>query len=391
MNLHEYQAKAILQEFGIPIQKPYMIFNLADIQAVLKAFKGRPLVAKVQVHAGGRGKAGGVKILKEDDNRAKILEELLHFKIVTKQTGAKGMPSSGVLVSEACHIQKEFYLACLIDRTLAQPVLIASKEGGMDIEELAHKRPEAILKMPFSYSGRLHPFQLRKLRAFMDWKEPVYEPALELAKNLAKAFIETDASLCEINPLVMTKENEILALDAKMSLDDNALFRHKALEAFFDPTQQAASEVEAKAFDLSYVALEGNIGCMVNGAGLAMATMDIIDYYGGKPANFLDVGGSATADKVAQGFKIILKDPHVKALLVNIFGGIMNCATIAEGVMAAAKELKVQVPIVVRLEGTNVEEGKRLLKTSSIQIISASDLEEAGKKAVEAARGHSHR
>jgi succinyl-CoA synthetase beta subunit len=387
MDLHEYQAKAILMEYGVPLQKPYMVLKNSDIPKALEHFKGKTIVAKVQVHAGGRGKAGGVKLVKEDSEKKAIIEKLLNMRVVTKQTGQEGLPSSGVLITEACDIEKEYYMACLIDRKLGLPMLIASKEGGMDIEELAHKHPEAILKIPFSNNGKLHPFQLRKLKSFMGWNEPYFAAGLEIAQNLAKAFIEIDASLLEINPLILTKNHEVIALDAKISLDDNALFRHKAYAEFFDPTQLPKSEVEAKVNDLSYVALKGNIGCMVNGAGLAMATMDIIDYYGGKPANFLDVGGSATKEKVAQGFKIILSDPSVKAILVNIFGGIMNCATIADGVIAAAKEMDINIPIVVRLEGTNVEEGKRLIQESAIRIISAQDLDDAAKKAVEASHG----
>jgi succinyl-CoA synthetase beta subunit len=388
MDLHEYQAKAILQEYGIPIQAPHMVFKREDIPHVLAHFKNKPIVAKVQVHAGGRGKAGGVKVIKEESEKAKIIESLLDFRIVTKQTGENGLPSKGVLVTEACQIAHEYYIAILIDRKMGKPVLIASKEGGMDIEELAHKKPEAILKIPFSYSGKLHPFQLRKLKSFMGWKKDCYKAALSLVSNLAKAFIEIDASLVEINPLVLTKDEQVLALDAKVSIDDNALFRHPEIAEFFDPTQLPSSEVEAKKYDLSYVALKGTIGCMVNGAGLAMATMDIIDHYGGKPANFLDVGGSATKEKVAQGLKIILEDPSVNTVLINIFGGIMNCATIAHGVTQAAEELNLKIPLVVRLEGTNVEEGKKIIGQSAFRIISASDLEDAAKKAVEASSGH---
>jgi succinyl-CoA synthetase beta subunit len=388
MDLHEYQAKAILEEYGIPLQKPHMVFKRSDIPHVLRLFEGKPIVAKVQVHAGGRGKAGGVKVVKEESEKKAIIEKLLDFRIVTKQTGVDGLPSKGVLVTEACQIAHEYYLAVLIDRKQACPILIASKEGGMDIEELAHKKPEAILKIPFSFTGQLHPFQLRRLKSFMGWHEPYFQAALDLAKNLAKAFIEIDASMIEINPLVLTKDQQILALDAKISLDDNALFRHIDYQGFFDPTQMPPSEVEARDNDLSYVALKGTIGCMVNGAGLAMATMDIIDHYGGKPANFLDVGGSATKEKVAQGFKIILSDPSVNTILINIFGGIMNCATIAEGVIHAAKELDLKIPLVVRLEGTNVEEGKKLIGQSALRIISAQDLEDAAKKAVEASSGY---
>lgn len=388
MDLHEYQAKAILEEYGIPIQEPVMVFKIEDIPQALERFKGKTIVAKVQVHAGGRGKAGGVKIIKEEKDKEKIIKQLLDFRIVTKQTGRNGLPSKGVLITQACEIEHEYYIACLIDREKASPMLIAAKEGGMDIEELAHKNPDAILKLPYSFNGTLHPYQLRLLKAFMGWHEPHFKAALDLAENMAKAFVNSDASIIEINPLVVTKDKQILALDAKISLDDNALFRHKNLAACFDPTQLPASEVEAKANDLSYVALNGTIGCMVNGAGLAMATMDIIAHYGGKPANFLDVGGSATKEKVAVGLKIILSDPSVNTVLINIFGGIMNCATIAHGVIHAAQEMDLKIPLVVRLEGTNVEEGKKLIGESALRIIAAEDLDDAAKKAVEASSGY---
>lgn len=388
MDLHEYQAKALLQEYGIPIQTPHMVFQRSDIPNVLAKFKNKSIVAKVQVHAGGRGQAGGVKLVKQESEKQSVIEQLLDFRIVTKQTGEQGLPSRGVLVTEACQIAHEYYLAVLIDRKQAKPVLIASKEGGMDIEELAHKKPDSILKIPFSFTGHLHPFELRLLQSFMGWNKPYHRAALALAQNLALAFIKTDASLIEINPLVETQDQQILALDAKLSVDDNALFRHKELAECFDPTQLPASEVEARKDDLSYVALKGSIGCMVNGAGLAMATMDIIEHFGGKPANFLDVGGSATKEKVASGFKIILSDPSVNTILVNIFGGIMNCATIAQGVIHAATELELKIPLVIRLEGTNVEEGKRLIAQSGLRLISATDLEDAAKKAVEASCGY---
>jgi succinyl-CoA synthetase beta subunit len=309
------------------------------------------------------------------------------MKMINQQTGPEGVVAKKVLISKPVDIAKEYYIGALIDRERAVPVLIASPEGGMEIEEVAHKSPEKILKIPFSFDGKIRSYQLLRIVKFMGWSGEQAKVGAEIVKGLAKAFIETDASLLEINPLVKTPHGEILALDAKLSVDDNALFRQSEIVSMYDPTQISPQEAAAKEFDLAYIAMHGNIGCMVNGAGLAMATMDIIQLFGGAPANFLDVGGGATKEKVAEGFRIILSDPKVKAILVNIFGGIMNCATIAEGVLHAAKELHIQVPLVVRLEGTNVEEGRRLFRESDLKISTASDLKAAAELAVKASKG----
>jgi succinyl-CoA synthetase beta subunit len=291
-----------------------------------------------------------------------------------------------VLISKPADIEKEYYIGAVIDRARATPILIASPEGGMEIEEIAHKMPEKVLKMPFSFDGKLRPFQLLRLCKFMGWSGDQAKKGAQIAQGLAKCFMETDASLLEINPLVKTPTGEILALDAKLSVDDNALYRQSEIAACYDPSQVSIQEAAAKEFDLAYIAMHGDIGCMVNGAGLAMATMDIIQLFGGSPANFLDVGGGASKEKVSEGFKIILSDSKVNAVLVNIFGGIMNCATLAEGVIHAAKELNIKVPIVVRMEGTNVAEGKRLFKESHLKITTADDLRKAAELAVAAAR-----
>lgn len=384
MNLHEYQAKEILKRHGISVPEFWVASSVDEVRRIVEANQLSSAVLKIQVHAGGRGKAGGVKFAKTREEILTLARELIGMKMVNHQTGPEGVVAHKILLSRPIDIAKEFYLGAVIDRERATPLLIASPEGGMEIEEIAHKYPDRILKMPFAFNGRLKPYQLLRLNKFMGWKGQ--EGSL-LAQGLARAFIDTDAALLEINPLVETKEGRITALDAKLSLDDNALFRHPDLAAEYDPTQVSPQEAAAKEFELAYIAMHGTIGCMVNGAGLAMATMDIIKLYGGTPANFLDVGGGASKEKVAEGFRIILSDPKVKAILVNIFGGIMNCATLAEGVIHACKEQKIEVPIVVRMEGTNVEEGKRLLKESKLAIISAEDLKKAAELVVHAARG----
>jgi len=339
-------------------------------------------VVKIQVHAGGRGKGGGVKLAKGKEEILKVAKQLIGMKLVNNQTGSKGVIAHQVLITETIDIHKEYYLGAIIDREKARAVLIASPEGGMDIEEVAHKYPDKILTLPIQLNGKMRSYHLIYLAKFMGWKGEMAKEGMKLAANLAKAFMDTDASLLEINPLVETKDHKLLALDAKLSVDDNALFRQKEIERMYDATQVSIYEAEASKHHLAYISLEGNIGCMVNGAGLAMATMDTIHFYGGHPANFLDVGGSASKEVVKEGCKIILSDPSVKAILVNIFGGIMDCAVIAEGVIAAVKELSIKVPLIVRLEGTNVENGKRLLKESNLAIISADGLDDAAKKAV---------
>jgi succinyl-CoA synthetase beta subunit len=391
VNTHEYQAKSILKKYGIPIPPFGVASKHQEVEHIIKELKLTEAVVKIQVHAGGRGKAGGVKFAKSPDETVKVANQLVGMKLVNNQTGPGGVVAHKVIISKPVDIVKEYYLGAIIDREKAEAILIASPEGGMEIEEVAVKHPDKVLRVPICLDGTVKPFHLLYLAKFMGWEGEKMKAGIHIAAQVAQAFIDTDASLLEINPLVEGKDGKIWALDAKLSIDDNALYRQPEIAAFYDPTQQTHNEVEAKKHDLAYIALEGNIGCMVNGAGLAMATMDLIKYSGGKPANFLDVGGGATAEKIAEGFKILVSDPHVKAILVNIFGGIMNCATIAEGLIAAASECTVKVPLIVRLEGTNVEAGEAMLKKSGLKTTTAENLEEAAQKVVEALRGHSHR
>lgn len=380
MNTHEYQAKEILKKEGIPVPEFGVASSVGDVERIVQQLGLSEAVIKIQVHAGGRGKAGGVKFAKSREEILSVASKLIGMKIVNNQTGPEGIIAHKVMVSRPVDIKKEYYLGAIIDRDQGRAILIASPEGGMEIEEVAEKHPEKILTIPIELSGKVRSYHLVRLVKLMGWQGDIAKQGVKIAKGLAKAFIKSDASLLEINPLVETPNGEIWALDAKLSVDDNALFRQKEIAEMYDPTQHLPNEVLAKEFDLAYIALDGNIGCLVNGAGLAMATMDIIQYYGGKPANFLDVGGGATKEKVAEAFKIILADPQVKAILVNIFGGIMNCATIAEGIIAASSELAIKVPLVVRLEGTNVAEGKKLLKASGLKIETAESLEDAAQK-----------
>lgn len=380
MNTHEYQAKEILKRYGIPIPEFAVARKIHEVESAIHRLKLKEAVVKIQVHAGGRGKAGGVKFGKTPEEIIRFAEQLIGMKMVNNQTGKEGVIAHEVLITKPVEIKKEYYLGAIIDREKAQPILIASPEGGMEIEEVAMKHPDQILKLPIELNGTIRPFRLVRLVKFMGWKNELGKMGIEIAKAVAKAFIETDASLLEINPLVESKEGKLWALDAKLSIDDNALFRQKEIASYYDPKQQSPYEVAAKEYDLAYIALEGNIGCMVNGAGLAMATMDMIQLAGGKPANFLDVGGGASQEQVAAGFKIILSDPKVEAILVNIFGGIMNCAILAEGIIHAAKEMEIKVPLVVRMEGTNVEKGKALLEHSKLSIITADSLAEAAEK-----------
>lgn len=382
MNTHEYQAKEILKKYGISIPEFGVASSEKDVERIIEELDLDKAVVKIQVHAGGRGKAGGVKFAKSPTEILSIAKQLIGMKMVNNQTGPDGVIAHKVMITKPVDIKKEYYLGAIIDRDKAQPIIIASPEGGMEIEEVAEKHPEKILTVPIEMDGKVRSYNLTRLAKFMGWQGETAKMGIKIAKGVAKAFIEKDASLLEINPLVETPEGHIWALDAKLSVDDNALFRQKEIADMYDPTQQTPNEVAAKEFDLAYIALDGDIACMVNGAGLAMATMDIIKFYGGKPANFLDVGGSATKEKVAEAFKIILADPKVKAILVNIFGGIMNCATIAQGIIAAASELHIKVPLVVRLEGTNVAEGKRLLKESGLKIETADSLDDAAQKVV---------
>lgn len=384
MNTHEYQAKEILKKYDMPIPAFGVAATVGEAEQVVQFLGLSQAVVKIQVHAGGRGKAGGVKFAKSKDEIIKACKDLIGMKMVNNQTGPQGIVAGKVLITDPVDIAKEYYLGAIIDRENAMPILIASPEGGMEIEEVAEKTPEKILKLPIQLDGSVRSYHLVRLARFMGWKGETAKKGMRVAASLGKAFIGTDADLLEINPLVETPEGEIWAVDAKLSVDDNALFRQKEIASYYDPTQVSPNEVAAKEHDLAYISLEGNIGCMVNGAGLAMATMDIIHHYGGKPANFLDVGGGASKEKVAEGCKIILADPNVKAILINIFGGIMNCATIAEGVIAAVNELGIKVPLIVRLEGTNVEKGRKILEESKLKIISATGMADAAEKAVQA-------
>lgn len=383
MNLHEHQAKEILKQYGLPIPAFGVAHNVEEAKEIISQLDLNEAVIKIQVHAGGRGKAGGVKIAKNKNEIIEKAKELIGMHMVNNQTGPQGITAEKVMITKPVNIDKEYYLSVVIDRERARPMIIASREGGMDIEQLAETSPEKILKLPFSINGTLKRFQLLRLCSFMGWQGDLAAKGSRIAKGIARAFIELDASILEINPLVKTDKEELSILDLKLSIDDNAIFRHKELALFYDPRQISKAEATAKEFDLSYISMEGNIGCMVNGAGLAMATMDIIKLYGGAPANFLDVGGGASREKVAAGFRIILSDPDVKAVLVNIFGGIMNCETLAEGIIHAAKELDIQVPIVIRMEGTNVEKGRKLLQESKLTLSTTKDLQEAAKTAVE--------
>jgi succinyl-CoA synthetase beta subunit len=384
MHIHEYQTKIILQHYGIPIPDFAIASHVAEAEAIIAKQGLTQAVVKVQVHAGGRGKAGGVKIAKSPQEILDATKELLGLKIINTQTGKEGIVAHQLLISPLVNLKKEYYLGAIIDRQNAQGMLIVSPEGGMEIEEVATKTPERIKTVPIRTNGIFRHYELIEIVKFMGWEGNSAEQGKKIIAGFVKAFVETDAMLLEINPLGLTAEGNLVALDAKLTVDDNALYRQAQIAKFYDATQLTPYEARAREHDLAYVALDGTIGCMVNGAGLAMATMDIIHFYGGQPANFLDVGGGATKEKIAEGFKIILSDHKVKAILVNIFGGIMNCATLAEGVVEASKQLHVCVPLVVRMEGTNVEKGKQILKDSGLDILTADDLTTAAKKVVAA-------
>lgn len=385
MDLHEYQAKEVLGEFGIKAPKFFVASSLEEAKAIVEKQGMEKAVVKAQVHAGGRGKAGGVKLAKNSSQILEYVKEMLGRRLVTKQTLGEGALVQKVMITTLADIEKEYYASIIVDRKLARVCLILSKEGGVEIEEVAHKDPKAVRSFPISLSGKLREYQKIDIAKFMGW--PIGSQGIPFLQGLIDAFLAKDASMIEINPMVLTKDGEFIALDAKISIDDNALYRQKDVAAYYDPAQLPPQEVEAKKHDLSYVALTGDIGCMVNGAGLAMATMDIIQYFGRSPANFLDVGGSATKEKVAEGFKIILQDPSVKAILINIFGGIMNCETLAFGVVDAAKEIQLKVPLVVRMEGTQVEAGKKVLKESGINIVVVEDLKMAAEKVTAFSKG----
>ncbi len=395
MNIHEYQAKSVLKQFGVRVPEGVLVEEGADLAARaekaakdLKASRNNAVwVVKAQIHAGGRGKAGGVKVCKDIAAAAAAAQEIVGKTLVTPQTGAQGKKVHKVWIEEGSDIARELYLGVVLDRATSQVIIMASTEGGMEIEEVAHHSPEKIVKVGIDPVTGYQAFHGRKLAKALGLTAEQTKEAVGFFGGVYRCFMEKDCSQVEINPLIVTKQGNLAALDAKMNFDDNALFRHPDIVAMRDLQEENAQDVEASKFELAYIALDGNIGCLVNGAGLAMATMDIIKLHGGEPANFLDVGGGASKEKVAHAFKIILKDPKVKAILVNIFGGIMKCDIIAEGVIAAARELQLQVPLVVRLEGTNVEKGKEMLASSGLKITPADGLTDAAKKVVAAAKG----
>lgn len=381
MNLHEYQAKALFSDFGIPVPIGHVVASVSEA----KLLKGDNWVVKAQVHAGGRGKGGGVKRVSSAAELEETVRGLLGDTLVTHQTGPKGLPIDKVLVETPCNIDKELYLSALIDRSRNQLVFMASSMGGMDIEAVAASDPDKILQVAVNPVTGLQPFQCRQIAFGLGMEGAQIRQLTQIMLGLYRLFIEKDLSLVEINPLVITSEGELLALDGKINLDDNALYRHKDLEEMRDPMQEDPTEHKAAQFDLNYVTLDGNIGCMVNGAGLAMATMDIIKLHGGDPANFLDVGGGTTSDRVAEALKLIVADDKVEAILVNIFGGIVRCDLIADGIIQAIREIDLRVPVVVRLEGTNAEAGREKLNDSGLFIITADDLADAAVKVVKAA------
>jgi succinyl-CoA synthetase beta subunit len=389
MNIHEYQAKAVLREFGLPVPRGFVAFSVEEVVRAAADLTTPVVVVKAQIHAGGRGKAGGVKIVKSTDEARREAGRLLGSILVTRQTGPQGKQVNRLYVEEGTAIDREFYLSMLVDRGTSRVALVASSAGGMDIEEVAHKTPERISTISIDPVTGVCPFHVRLASRALGLDGALQKQMSGLLTGLYRAFTEKDMSLLEINPLIVTKDGRLLCLDAKIGFDDNALYRHPDIVALRDLAEEDEKEIEASKHDLNYVALDGTIGCMVNGAGLAMATMDIIKLYGEAPANFLDVGGGASKEKVAAAFKIITSDPKVRGILVNIFGGIMRCDVIAEGVVAAVREVGLRVPLVVRLEGTNVELGKKIIARSNLDVTSADDLDDAAQKVVRAVRGSS--
>ena len=387
MNIHEHQAKEILKEFGAPVSNGVVIFSTDKINEEIKKLKSKEYVLKAQIHAGGRGKAGGVKLVKSIEELNLEAKKMMGKTLVTHQTGPEGKEVKRLYIEEASNIEKEFYLSCLIDRETSKIAFISSTEGGMDIEKVASENPDKIItnKLDFKKDGPSE-LEIEKILEIFKFETEQKETAIKLIRSLYKIILERDASLIEINPLIITKEKKLICLDAKMNFDDNAIFRRPEILALRDLNEEDPAEIEASKYDLAYIKLNGSIGCMVNGAGLAMATMDIIKLYGEEPANFLDVGGGATKEKVSAAFKLILSDKNVKGILINIFGGIMRCDVLAQGVVDAAKEINLSVPLVVRLAGTNYKEGKKILDKSNLEILSASDLNDAAKKIVEAIR-----
>ena len=385
MNIHEHQAKEILREFGAPVSNGIVILSSSDIKSQIQRLKSKEFVVKAQIHAGGRGKAGGVKLVKNMADLEDEAKKMMGKTLITHQTGPQGKQVKRIYIEEASDISKEFYLSCLVDRESSKIAFISSTEGGMDIEKIAIENPEKIIttKIDLNDEGPNN-LQIEKVISLFNFSKSQKEVATKLIKSLYRILVEKDASLIEINPLIITKTNQIICLDAKMTFDDNAVFRRPEILKLRDLNEEEPAEIEASKYDLAYIKLNGSIGCMVNGAGLAMATMDIIKLYGKEPANFLDVGGGANKEKVIAAFKLILADKNVKGILINIFGGIMRCDVLAQGVVEAARQINLSVPLVVRLAGTNFKEGKEILDKSNLKILSAVDLNDAAKKIVEA-------
>ena len=386
MNVHEYQAKKLLSDFGVKVPGGQVVFSADEVSEVLDALNSAKYVVKAQIHAGGRGKEGGIKVVESARDATAAAGEIIGMNLVTHQTGPEGKTVGSVLIEEASSIEKEFYLGMVIDRSREKVVVMGSPEGGVEIEEVAARSPEKIIKEHVDISLGIQPYQCRKIAYFMGLEGGAVRQAVSFISSLYRVFIEKDCSLAEINPLVLTSDGNIVALDAKINFDDNALFRHRDIAGLRDRDEEDPLELEASDAGISFVKLDGNIGCLVNGAGLAMATMDIIKHHGGEPANFLDVGGGATTEQVTKAFKMILSDENVKAIFVNIFGGIMKCDTIADGIIEAAGEVGINVPLVVRLEGTNVEAGREILSNSGLDIQTGADMKEAASKVVEAAK-----
>ena len=384
MNIHEHQAKELLRKFGAPVPNGIAVYNLKELKDASKKIKTSKIVLKAQIHAGGRGKVGGVKVVNNFDELKEEASELFGKVLVTHQTGPECREVKRLYLEDASEIAKEFYLSCLVDRTSSKIAFISSAEGGMDIEEVASKTPEKIVTIRLNITDKVSDNDVLNILKPNKLKESALDDGKKIIQALYQALIKTDANLIEVNPLILTKDNKVICLDAKINFDDNALFRHPEILEYRDLNEEDPMEIEASKYDLAYIKLDGEIGCMVNGAGLAMATMDIINLYGSEPANFLEVGGGASKEKVSAAFKIILSDKNVKGILINIFGGIMKCDVIAEGVIAAAKETELNIPLVVRLAGTNFEKGKEILNNSELTIIPADDLNDAAKKIVEA-------
>jgi succinyl-CoA synthetase beta subunit len=385
MKIHEYQGKAILARYGVPVPRGEVSFTAAEAADIARRLGGSVVVVKAQIHAGGRGKGGGVKLARSPEEAQKLAAQMIGMTLITHQTGPEGRKVGRVLVEEGLQMTRELYVSLVLDRAAGKPVMMASSAGGMDIEEVAASTPEKIVKVYIEPGVGMVPFEARQLGFAIGLDGPQVNKFVKLATALYDAFVATDATMIEINPLVVTAAGDLLALDAKMNFDDNALYRHADIKELRDLGEEDPLEIEASKFNLNYIHLDGNIGCMVNGAGLAMATMDIIKLAGGEPANFLDVGGGANAEQIRNAFKILMSDKNVKAVLINIFGGILRCDVLAQGVIGAVKELGVPVPIVIRMEGTNVDEGKRLLKDSGMNFTTADSMDEAAAKVVQLA------